>query len=110
MAGGIGDIFRERRELMGLTVEHVCLATGISPLKMRSIENGRDRKVGTGALQVLMDLYGLKLSVADEVERPRVLAAEFYRHCRECGRMRMIGTMCKNPRTGECDNNPDFFL
>lgn len=37
------------------------------------------------------------------------LDKSFYYQCKECNRWRMIGTICKNPLTGQCDKDSRFF-
>jgi len=32
-----------------------------------------------------------------------------FRMCDECNRLRMIGTICKNPITQECDEDERYF-
>lgn len=42
------------------------------------------------------------VDVAD-VSEP-VINEQAYYNCHQCGKRKMIGTMCINPITGECDN------
>lgn len=32
-----------------------------------------------------------------------------YKKCAECGKMKMVGVQCKDPRTGQCDKDPRYI-
>lgn len=47
------------------------------------------------AKQQVLDLFDVNQSIISD---------EAYTKCNRCGKKRMIGTMCIDPKTGECDN------
>ena len=33
-----------------------------------------------------------------------------YKKCAECGKMKMVGVQCKDPRTGQCDKDTRYII
>ena len=51
-----------------------------------------------------------QLEMAIEEEKQGKNTDNAYKKCAECGKMKMVGVQCKDPRTGQCDKDTRYII